>query len=157
MEIHQKILMPNYQKLKTMVKSTIDQRLRLRNFDARHREKIETGAVVKNRKGMGGVGGKGLFAASGKKMASVRKETDAFSATEPKILRKKQNTLPPHLPGHPFHEVEVCRRREVCKAEVTMVPFSDNRADILPRDDLVNIGILPIVTFTTRNGLQSMG
>ena len=58
MEIHQKISMPNYQKLKTMVKS-INQKLRLRNFDARH-EKIETGAVVKNRKGMSGVeGGKG--------------------------------------------------------------------------------------------------
>ena len=28
MEIHQKILMPNYQKLKTMVKSSIDQKLR---------------------------------------------------------------------------------------------------------------------------------
>ena len=35
MEIHQKISMPNYQKLKTMVKRNIDQKLRLRNFDAR--------------------------------------------------------------------------------------------------------------------------
>ena len=32
MEIHQKISMPNYQKLKTMVKRSIDQKLRLRNF-----------------------------------------------------------------------------------------------------------------------------
>ena len=32
---------PNYQKLKTMVKRNIDQKLRLRNFDARN-EKIET-------------------------------------------------------------------------------------------------------------------
>ena len=44
-EIHQKISMPNYQKWKTMVKSRKDQKLRLRNFDARH-GKIETGAVV---------------------------------------------------------------------------------------------------------------
>ena len=36
MEIHQNISMPNYQKLKTMVKRSIDQKLRLRNFDARH-------------------------------------------------------------------------------------------------------------------------
>ena len=36
MEIHQKISMPNYQKLKTMVKISIDQKLRLRNFDTRH-------------------------------------------------------------------------------------------------------------------------
>ena len=60
MEIHQKISMPNYQKLKTMVKRSIDQKLRLRNFDARHR-RIETGAVVKSRKGLSGVeGGKGI-------------------------------------------------------------------------------------------------
>ena len=59
MEIHQKISMPKYQKLRTMVKRSIDQRLRLRNFDSRH-GRIETGAVVKNRKRMSGVeGGKG--------------------------------------------------------------------------------------------------
>ena len=36
MEIHQKISMPNYQKLKTMVKRRKEKKLRLRNFDARH-------------------------------------------------------------------------------------------------------------------------
>ena len=39
MEIHQKISMPNFQKkkkMKTMVKRSIDQKLRLRNFDAKH-------------------------------------------------------------------------------------------------------------------------
>ena len=35
MEIHQKTSMPNYQKFKTMVERSIDQNLRLRNFDAR--------------------------------------------------------------------------------------------------------------------------
>ena len=54
MEIHQKITMPNYQKLKMMVKRSIDQKLRLRSFDARH-GKIETGTVVKTRKGLSGV------------------------------------------------------------------------------------------------------
>ena len=59
METHQKISMPDYQKLKTMVKRSIDQKLRLRNFDARH-WRIETGAVIKNRKKKCGVeGGKG--------------------------------------------------------------------------------------------------
>ena len=53
MEIHQKISTPNYQKLKKMVKRSIDQKLRLRNFDARQ-GKIETGAVVKSRKGLSG-------------------------------------------------------------------------------------------------------
>ena len=32
----QKTLVPNYQELKTMVKRSTDQKLRLRNFDARH-------------------------------------------------------------------------------------------------------------------------
>ena len=50
MEIHQKISMPNYQKLKTMVKRSIDQKLQLGNFDARN-ERIETGAVVASRRG----------------------------------------------------------------------------------------------------------
>ena len=61
MEIHQMISMPNYQKLKTMEKRRINQKLRLRNFGARH-ERIETGAVVKNRKGLIGVeGGIGIY------------------------------------------------------------------------------------------------
>ena len=60
MEIHQKISMPKYQKLKTMVKRSKDQKLRLRNFDARH-WRIETGALIKNRKKNSGVeGGKGI-------------------------------------------------------------------------------------------------
>ena len=45
MEIHEKISMPNYQKLKPMVKKSFDQNLRLRNFDVQN-EKIETGAGV---------------------------------------------------------------------------------------------------------------
>ena len=56
MEIHQKISMPNYQKMKTTAKRRRDQKLRLRNFVATH-GRIETGAVVKNRKGMSGVEG----------------------------------------------------------------------------------------------------
>ena len=60
MEIHQKISMPIYQKLKTMVKRSIDQKLRLRNFDVRH-GRLGTEAGVKNRKGSSGVeGGKGM-------------------------------------------------------------------------------------------------
>ena len=60
METHQKLSVPNYQKLNTMVKKSIDQKLRLRNFDVRH-GRIETGAVVKSRKGLSGVEkGKGI-------------------------------------------------------------------------------------------------
>ena len=56
MKFDQKISMPSYQKLKTIVKRSIDQKLRLRKSDARN-EKIEIGAVVKNRKGLSGVKG----------------------------------------------------------------------------------------------------
>ena len=107
-----------------MVKRRKDQKLRLRNFDARH-GRIETGAAIKNRKGMSGVGGgKGTCYQVGKKKASVRKETNAVSGMRVTIVPKNQTTLPPHHPNHPSHEVEVCRRKGVSKAKVTTVPFS---------------------------------
>ena len=86
-KIHQKISMPNYQKLKTIVKRSIDQKLRLRNFDARH-GRIETGAVIKSRKGIMVLTEEKVFVTGGKKKASVRKEAVAVSATYPKIVRK---------------------------------------------------------------------
>ena len=46
--------LPDYQKLKTMVKRSIDQKLRSRNFYARN-ERVETAAVVTNRSGQRGV------------------------------------------------------------------------------------------------------
>ena len=91
MEIHQKISMPNYQKLKTMVKRSAGQKLGLRNFDARH-GRIETGAVVKNRKGMSGLEGGKVSVTSGKKKASVRKETNAVSGMRVTIVRANRIT-----------------------------------------------------------------
>ena len=64
MGIHHKISMPNYQKLKTMVKRNIDQKLRLRNFDARH-GRIETGAVIQKEEK--------VFVTSGKKKLKCSK------------------------------------------------------------------------------------
>ena len=55
-----------------MVKRSIDQKLRLRNFDARH-GKIETGAVVKNRKGLSGVEGRKGICTGGKKKSQCSK------------------------------------------------------------------------------------
>ena len=129
MEIHQKTSVLNYQKLKTMVKRCIDQKLRLRNFDARH-GRIETRAVIKNRKGLIGVEGRKGICYQWKEKGQCAQGDDAVSATKPKIVRKNQNTLPPHLPSQPYHEVEVCRVREVSEAKVTMGPFFDNRVDI---------------------------
>ena len=47
-----------------------------------------------------------------------------FPPRNPKILRKNQNTLPPHLLSQPYHDVEVCRGIEVSEAKVTMVHSS---------------------------------
>ena len=85
--------------------------------------------MVKSRKGLNGVeGGRGICYQWTEK-ASVRKETDAVSVARPKVVHKNQNTLPPRLLSQPYHEVEVCRGREVTEAKVTMGPFFDNRAD----------------------------
>ena len=71
MEIHQKIPTPNHQTYKTMVKRSMDPKLRLRNFDVRH-GRLGTGAVVKNRKGSSGMErGKGVRVTSGKQKVGV--------------------------------------------------------------------------------------
>ena len=84
---------------------------------------------------------------SGKKKASVRKETVAV--TKPKIVRKNQNKLPPHLLNQPHQEVEVCRGRKISEAKVN---HGSIRADIiwkvLARERLVNIGIRPSANST---------
>ena len=85
MEIHQKISMPNYQNLKTVVKMSIDHKLRLRNFDARY-VRTETGTAIMNRKEMSGVeGGKGICHQWIEK-ASVRKKTNAVSGMKVTIV-----------------------------------------------------------------------
>ena len=109
MEIHQKISMPNYQTLKTMVKRNLDQKLRLRNFDARH-GRTETRAVSKNRKGLIGVEGGKVSATSGKKKASVRKETFCSFRHESNDSAQK----PEHTAGTPS-EPSFSRGRSVSK------------------------------------------
>ena len=47
MEIHQKKVGPDYHRLKTMVKRSIEQNLRMKNFEDRNGN-FETSAVVKN-------------------------------------------------------------------------------------------------------------
>ena len=47
MEIHQKKAGPDYHRLKTMVKRSIEQNLRVKNFESRNGN-YETNAVVKN-------------------------------------------------------------------------------------------------------------
>ena len=71
-EIHQKISMPNYQKLKTMLKRSADQKLRLRIFDASH-GRIERGAVVKNPREGVALKEEKVSVTSGKKKAECSK------------------------------------------------------------------------------------
>ena len=87
MEIHQKISIPKYTKLKTMVQRSIDQKLRLRNFGAGH-ERIETGVVV-NRKGMSGVeGGKGSCDQWKEKRPVFERRPMQFPARESRSCQK---------------------------------------------------------------------
>ena len=96
MEIHQKISVPNYQKLKIIVKRSIDQKLRSRNFAARH-ERIGTGAVIKGRKGLSGVqwkekgqcsnGNQCSFRHEGNDRAQQKPNPDAATPSEPSTTR----------------------------------------------------------------------
>ena len=63
---------------------------------------------------------------SGKKKASVRKETNAVSGMRATIMRKNQNTKPPHLLSHQCHEVEVC----VHSSTNVQIPFERHLHEI---------------------------
>ena len=109
MEIHQEISIPNYEKSKTNVTRSIDQKLRILNFDARNK-KIETGAVVTSRRGLSGV-------ERGKEICYqwVREETNAVSSTRVMSVQNRHRK-----PLHPLshqQEVEVRREKEPQKQE----------------------------------------
>ena len=96
MEIHQKISKPDYQKLKTMEKRSIDQKLRLRNFDARN-ERIETGAVVTNRRRRRGVErGQGECYQWKAKGQCSRGDKCRFRHDEEKRAKPTPKTAPPY-------------------------------------------------------------
>ena len=100
---------------------------KIRNFDCETLTtgtgRIESGAVVRSRKGLIGVeGGKGICYLWKEKGQCSQGDRCSFRHAQ------KQNTLPPRLLSQPYHKVEVCRGRE---AKVTMGPFFHNRADII--------------------------
>ena len=89
-EIHQKNAKPDYHRLKTTVKRSIEQYLRSRNFEARD-GKIEANTLVKNqmdnvvfKKGEENVG-------NGRPAGSVRKETSAVSGTMGTSVQKPRH------------------------------------------------------------------
>ena len=97
-----------------------------------------------------------------RKKASVRKETVCIFRhdTQDTVRKQTRTHCLPHLLSQPYHEVEVCRGREVSEAKVTMGPFFDNCVDIiwrvLARERFVNIGILPSANFVkTETGCKS--
>ena len=97
------------------------------------------------------VGQEKVFVTSGKKKASVRRETSAVSGMRVMIVHQNQNTMPPRFLSQPCHEVKARREKEAPEAEVRLAEFFDYRADIirkvLVRDHLVSIGILPNFNF----------
>ena len=94
MEIPQKISMSDSQKLKTTVQRSIDQKLRLRNFDARN-ERIETGAVVTNRRGQRGAErGQGECYQWKAKGQCSRGDTCSFQHDEDKRAKPTPKTAP---------------------------------------------------------------
>ena len=149
MEIHQKISVPNWQKLKTMVKRSTDQKHRLRNFDARH-WRIESGAVIKSRKGLSDVEG-------GKSICYRWKEKGQCSKGDQCSVRYESNDRaqkPEHNAATPS-EPSLSRDRSVSKKR--SIQGKSNHGVILARDRLVNIGILPSVNFSKQKRAAKLG
>ena len=79
-EIHQKKAGPDYLRLKTMVKRSIEQNLRKKNFEARNGN-FQTSAVVKNQRVKQREQRSLDIVGNGKLTGSVQKETIAVSDT----------------------------------------------------------------------------
>ena len=121
MDIYQKISMPNYEKLKTMLRRCIDQKTLTPGTGEWKQEQwsIETGAVIKNQKGASCVEGGTItcYQCSQGDRYSFRHETQDRA-------QKQEHTDP--TPSEPNElRIEVCRGREVSEAKATMGPFFD--------------------------------
>ena len=131
MEIHQKISTPNYQTLKTMVKRSIDQKLRLQNFDARN-ERIETGSGVTNRRGQRvAERARRKLAMESKRTVFERRYLVVVSSTR-KMSVQNRHPSPLHPLSHQQKEmVEVRRGRRASEAGVHLGSSLDSRAEII--------------------------
>ena len=128
-----------------MVKNSIDQKLRLRNFDARH-GKFESAAVGKSRKGAIGVeGGKGSCYQWKEQGQSSQGDRCSFRHETQDRAQKPEHTAA--TPSEPA----LSRGRSVSgKRSIrgkSIHPVLDNRAEIIWRvpacELLENIGIRP--------------
>ena len=146
---------PSYQKLKTMVKKRIDQKIRTRNFQARN-ERIETGVLVKTQQGKNvSAEGNQENAISRKQEDSGQKEMLAASATTSLSVERKHNR-PLLLQGrrHKMTE-ENFRKGSLPQAVVFLEGAIKKRAHITSMETCrirhVTIGILPFVQATNLN------
>ena len=80
LEIHQKKMGPDYHRLKTMVKRSIEHNLRIKNFEARNGN-YETNAMVKNQETKTAWTEFLEIVGNGKSTGKVSKETSAVSVT----------------------------------------------------------------------------
>ena len=76
--------------MKTMVKRSTDQELRLQNFDARS-ERIETGAVVKSHRGSNGVARGQGEAINGKERTVFERDKCSFPRDGDEREKNKNN------------------------------------------------------------------
>ena len=108
-----------------------DQKLRLRNFDARH-GRIETGAVIRNRKGMSSVeGGKGnLFPVERKRPVFERRQYSFRHESNDRAQKPDHNAATPSEPSFSRGR-RVSKKRSIQGKSNHMVPCSDNSADII--------------------------
>ena len=125
-EIPSEDINAQHSKIKIIVKRSVDQKLRLQKFHARH-GRIKSGAVVKNRKGSKRVGGKGTCYQWEEKGQCSQGDRCSFRHETQDCAQKRQHTAA--TPSEPT--VSRGRGREVSEAKATMVPFFDNRADIV--------------------------
>ena len=108
-----------------MVKRSIDQKLRLRNFDARN-DRIETGAVVRSRSGQRGVArGQWECCQWKAKVQCSRGDKCGFGHDEDQRAKPTPKTAPP---SEPPTEVEVRRGRGTSEAGVHLGSSLDGRA-----------------------------
>ena len=126
MEIHQNISMPSYQQLKTVMKRSIVQKRRSRNFDARN-ERIETGAVVASRMGSSGIErGQGVCCQWRAKGQCPRGDTCSFWHDGDE--RAKPTQKPLHVLSQQHKEAGVRREERTSEAEVVLGSSNHSRA-----------------------------
>ena len=137
-----------------MVKRSTDQKLRLRNLDARN-EKFCTGEVVKSQRRSRA---KGMWY-QWKEKSSDRRETNAVSGMRVTIVPNRHQK-PRHLLSHEHQEVEVRREKGGLEAEASLGSPTDSRAKtswkVLALNHFRRDGILPNVNSLSLNRVVNL-